>query len=324
MANIFDKLKFAGIEIGRVQSVDEMTLVPILGADRGNVAAPEALKFKSTATYGSMVFENTDPNRESIVPTNMMVRGKYAAQDHAMASSGVVMGGSSHRFDTACCIEQRQGGYLKGSDNEEDILPISLRKVLLTPSLRQAHSYSKLWEKISTWLRGLPLKERGGSAHLRYFYDTPDIKDALENFAAEFESVNNQIGAIIMFSGIPVGIEIMPSNAHWEAYWKMLIRGCYGAEMLRLKMLGKLKPSALIMPEIPADANPSQVKGILESFTHHLRMEVLPILESIEVKSQTQMSSDGTLRTKLINTTSGGGGDLIVQNDIPIYLSLVL
>jgi len=81
----------------------------------------------------------------------------------------------------------------------------------------------------------------------------------LEEFAAEFEPVEGQIGAIIMFSGVPVGIEIMPSEGHWETYWKHLIRGCYGAEMLRLKMIGKLKPSALILPEIPknADANRS-------------------------------------------------------------------
>jgi len=322
---IFDKLKFSGIEIGNVQSVDQMTVVPILGENRGEVAGPETLKFRRTTSYGTMVFENSDASLPGIVPANIMVRGK-GAQDHAMAGSGVVASHSSKSFNTACCIEETQGGFLHGAE-EEDVLPIALRKALLKPSLRQANSYGKLWSSIKNWLEGLPVQRSGyggNRGHLRYFYDTPEIKNALEDFAAEFEPVDGQIGAIIMFSGVPVGIEIMPSSEHWEAYWKLLIRGCYGAEMLRLKMLGKLKPSALILPDIPADATLDQVKKQLEDFTQHLRQEILPILESIDVKSQNQVSQDGSLRTTLVNTTSGGGGDLIEQGGVPVYLSLVL
>jgi hypothetical protein len=314
-------LNFTGIEIGRVQSVDEMTVVPILGANRGSVADPEHLKFQRTTDYGTMVFKNEDTNNPAIIPTNIMVRGK-GAQDHAMAGSGVVLKKSITSFNTACCIEQRQGGLLSGVE-EDDVLPIELRKALLQPKLRQTHSYSKLWGKIKGWLEGLRLG-RGSSAHLRYFYDTPKIKDALENFAAEFEPVDGQIGAIIMFSGVPVGIEIMPTNKHWEAYWKLLIRGCYGAEMIRMKMLGKLKPSALILPEIPEGSTPEQVSDLLEDFSLHLRKEVLPILESINVKSRKALSQDGSMSTTLVRTTSGGGGDLIEQNNVPVYVSLVL
>jgi len=321
--NIFNKLKFTGIEIGNVQSVNEMTVVPILGDNRGEIAGPEHLKFRTTSDYGTMVFDNDDTGMPAIVPSNMMVRGK-AGQDHAMAGSGVVQANASGSFDTACCIEQEQGGYLRGDKNEEDILPIALRKALVNPSLRQANSYSKLWGSIKTWLGGLPLTVKRNAAHLRYFYDTPEIKDALEQFAAEFEPVDGQIGAIIMFSGVPVGIEIMPSSEHWEAYWKYLLRGCYGAEMLRLKMLGKLQETALILPEIPEGASAEVVKKTLEDFGQHLRSEILPILESIDIKTQGIMSTDGSLRTTMLETTSGGGGDLIQQNNTPVYLSLVL
>jgi len=318
--SIFDTLKFGGIEIGNVQSVDEMTLVPILGDERGEVAKPSSLSFKQTTSYGTMVFENND-TKEAIIPSNMMVRGR-GAQDHAMAGSGVVLQKQSRSFDNACCIEESQGGFLSGAE-ETDVLPITLRKALLNQSIRSRNSYQKLWGKIRGWLEGLNLRSRHGG-HLRYFYDEPDVKKALEDFAAEFEPVDNQIGAIIMFSGVPVGIEIMPSNEHWEEYWKLLVRGCYGAEMIRLKMLGKLKPSTLIMPEIPKDADPSQVKQILESFTQHLRDDVLPLMENIEVKSQDVVGRDGSLQTNMLQTTSGGGGDLILQGNQPVYLSLVL
>lgn len=320
---IFKKLKFNGIDIGNVQSVGEMTMVPILGDDRGEVAGPEHLKFRSTTDYGTMVFENDD-TQPAIVPANMMVRGK-GAQDHAMATSGIVAAGRSTRFNTACCIEESQGGYLGSQGNEEDVLPVLLRRSLLQPSLRQAQSYSKLWSEIKKWLNGVPTESGRNSAHLRYFYDTPDIKEALEQFAAEFEPVDNQIGALIMFSGVPVGIEIMPTNEHWEAYWKLLIRGCYGAEMIRLKLLGKLKPSALIMPDLSQTSSPDDVKQVMENFALHLRQEVVPILETIDVKSQKLTNrSTGSLQTEFINTTSGGGGDLIKQGSTPIYLSLVL
>lgn len=320
--SIFKTLKFDNVDLGSIQSVDEMTIVPILGTERGNVAHPKNLTFKQTSSYGTMVFENTDPVNEAIIPANMMVRGK-SAQDHAMGGSGVVMKNHTRSFDNACCIEESQGGHLSSGGNEEDVLPITLRKVLLEPSIRSRNSYSKIWGSIKTWLRGMKTKNTG-AAHLRYFYDSPDVKQALEEFAAEFEPVENQIGAIIMFSGIPVGIEIMPSSEHWEAYWKLLIRGCYGAEMLRLKMLGKLKPSTLILPDIPKDANAEQVKKILEDFSQHLREEVLPLMENIEVKMDALTSREGTLETTLLHTSSGGGGDLIQQGDEPVYLSLVL
>ena len=320
MTNIFDKLKFTGIEIGSVQSVDEMSVVPILGGDRGNISDPEALSFVGTSEYGTMVFENEGDN-PAIVPTNMMARGPRA-QDHAMSSSGIVMKGRKS-FYSACCIEQTQGGHLTRENNELDVLPIQLRKDLVEETFRKASDYSKLWGKISDWLRGLPTNHRG-SAHLRYFYDTPDIKTALEDFASEFEPVDGQIGAIIMFCGVPVGIEIMPSSRHWEAYWKLLIRGCYGAELMRLKMLGKVKESALILPEIPAGSDPEKVEEIISNFSLHLRQNVLPILEKINIKSQKLFYKEGPMSTSLITTNGGGGGDLILQGSVPVYLSLVL
>lgn len=320
--SIFEKLKFTNIEIGSIQSVDEMTIVPILGAERGDVANPTNLVFQATSNYGTMVFENLDQDKDAIVPSNMMIRGR-SAQDHAMSGSGVVMKNTRRSFNNACCIEETQGGYLQSSGNDEDVLPVLLRRSLLDPAVRSNESYSKLWGKIKMWLEGIAMKNRG-AAHLRYFYDTPEIKEALEQFAAEFEPVDGQIGAIIMFSGVPVGIEIMPSVDHWETYWKHLIRGCYGAEMIRLKMIGKLKPSALILPEIPKNANPTEVRELLDKFSQHLRDEIVPLLDKIDIKTQQVLSADGSMQTTLLRTTSGGGGDLIKQDDQPVYLSLVL
>ena len=166
---------------------------------------------------------------------------------------------------------------------------------------------------------------RAGSdrAHIRDFYDEPSIKQALEDFAAAFEPIENQIGAVIMFAGIPVGIEIMPSSQHWEAYWKYLIRGCYGAEMIRLKVLGKIRPSALVLPEIPDGSTPEKVEEILGEFSEHIQKEILPLLKDIQINAQ-ELGQTGSLKTTLLHTDSGGGGDMIQENETPVYLSLVL
>ena len=324
MPSIFEQLGFSNLGIGEVQSVDEMMVIPIVGENRGAIAMPPALKFEQTRGYGNMVFTNSDQYNPAIVPANYMVRGKYAAQDHASCGAEIVPSKSTITIDTACCIEESQGGYLKDEGNIEDILPVKLRKVLLDYNKRTQKSYSKLWGDISKWLRGLKLGSGRSSAHLNYFYNTPEINQQLEQFAAEFEPVQNQLGAIVLFNGIPVGIEIMPTSEHWKAYWKQLIRGCYGAELIRSRMLNKNEPTALVLPDIPEGSTPEQVKEILSSFTKHLQEEILPILDAIEIKEAKNLSTKGNTSRILIQTKQGGGGDLVTQNNSPVYLSVVL
>ncbi len=116
--SIFEALGFSNLGIGAIQSEDEMTVVPIVGPSRGNIAGPESLSFSRTAGYGTMVFENKDASRPAIVPSNYMVRGK-SAQDHAMAGSGVVASRRSESFDNACCVESSQGGLLRNEEGNE-------------------------------------------------------------------------------------------------------------------------------------------------------------------------------------------------------------
>jgi len=320
MGSLFDILDFAGIGLGRVQSDDEMTVIPLVGGDRGNIARPSSLKFERTTGYGSMQFSNED-DKPAIVPSNMMVRGT-GGQDHAMSGCGIILAKSTKSFNDACCIEETQGGMLSAEGNDEDILPIELRKTLLNYGKRTQKGYSKLWNDIKDWLRGMNLGR--DSAHLRYFYDNKSIGQALEDFAASFEPIENQIGAVIMFNGIPVGIEIMPSADHWDAYWQHLLRGCYGAELLRMKKLGKITPSTLILPDIPEDASPAEVKELLTEFSDHLREEVIPALERISVSDNRRIGSiTSGLETRMVITDSGGG-DIILQDSKPIYISLVL
>lgn len=325
MASLLETLSFVKtLGVGEVQSDEEMTVIPLVGDRLGNVASPESLNFRRTTTYGTMQYDNVDRDRPAIIPANMMVRGK-SAQDHAMSGSGVVLAASERLFENACCIESSQGGYFSsGQKVDEDVLPVGLRKALLDPRLRAENAYDKLWGRIRTWLGGLRRVRAGDRAHLRDFFDEPDYKEALENFAAAFEPVEGQIGALIMFNGIPVGLEIMPSAEHWSAYWKWLIRGCYGSQLIKLKESGELPRSTMILPEIPSDADADQVKQIMTQFIDNIKMSIAPMLESIQVASQNRVDSSGNMITELIQTEGGGGGDIITQDSKPVYLSLVL
>jgi len=324
MTSLLDRLKFINeLEVGEPQSVDEMTVVPLIGDLRGKVAQPEALRFTRTTNYGRMEFRNTDKDDPAIIPANMMVRGK-SAQDHAMSGSGVVLAASDRLFENACCVEQTQGGLLGSQSIDIDVLPAELRKALLDPRKRDDPEYGKLWGSIKTWLRKFKHISSVSRAHIRDFFDNKNYKEALEEFAAEFEPVDRQIGALILFNGIPVGLEIMPSAQHWEAYWKWLIRGCYGSQLINMKESGELSRSTMILPNIPDNATDEQVKDIMTQFIDNIKMSIAPMLDSINFSDETQVDSVGNLTTELLQTDGGGGGDLITQDGEPVYLSLVL
>jgi hypothetical protein len=168
------------------------------------------------------------------------------------------------------------------------------------------------------------VRNTSGRAHLRDFFDQPDYKEALENFAAAFEPVEGQIGALILFGGVPVGLEIMPTQDHWEAYWKWLIRGCYGSQLIKLRESNELPRSTMVLPEIPENADADQVKEIMTAFINNIKLSIAPMLEQITVASQNQIDASGNMITELIRTNTGGGGDVITQDSKPVYLSLVL
>ena len=324
MSSLLDKLDFINkLELGDVQSDEEMTIIPLIGELRHHVAPPESLQFTRTTTYGSMEFRNTDQEEPAIIPSHMMVRGK-AAQDHAMSGSGIVLAASDRLFQNACCVEQTQGGLLHGQNLDTDVLPLELRKALLDPARRRDNEYGKLWGSIKTWLRKFNKFSTVSRAHIRDFFDDKDYKESLEEFAASFEPVDGQIGALIMFNGIPVGLEIMPSAEHWQAYWKWLIRGCYGSQLINMKESGELPRSTMILPNLSNETPDNKVEEIITEFINNIKLSMIPMLEGIEITNQTQVDSIGNLKTQLLRTNSGGGGDLITQDNEPVYLSLIL
>ena len=62
---------------------------------------------------------------------------------------------------------------------------------------------------------------------------------------------------------------------------------------------------------------------VVSNFISDIRTDILKKVESISVKNASKISTNADFETILIETHSGGG-DLITQDDTPVYLSLVV
>lgn len=213
-----------GCEVGRMQSVGLMQVIPLLSdlEDDRFVSATDARVY--TTAYGSLGFKNESP-RTLIVPSNAAYIVKQAAQDHAMTRAAVVPGNREHLFKDAMCIQASQGGTISKDVHKLRILPYLLRE----PAMRMQgkKDYAKLWGNIGSFNQALGA---GNASNLETFYRS--FARQLEEFVAEFENVPGQVGAIILVGGTVVGIERAPSREFWRRVWKPLIRDCYGSYTL--------------------------------------------------------------------------------------------
>lgn len=320
--NIFTILGFEDTEYGNIQSVDEMTILPILGEDKTkHLSDPSNVKFERTSDYGTMEFSNDDPEDDNygIMPSNTMVLSSSAAQDHAMVETGVVKSAGETVYENACCVQSSQGGYLSGGkENSFNVLPLNLRTKLLASAIRAKREYNKLWDSIGEWLGSVPGIQHG-SEHLEYFFEP--FEKELEDFASEFEPVENQIGAVVFFNGKVVGVEIMPSVRYWEYYWKWLIRGCYGAELLRRKKSGMIEASKLV-PQITS----GNIADDMEQFMRDIRTSTVNSVNALPVARVEKSSVSyrfNSLANKLITFDNKLGGDVLEENGQSVYASIV-
>jgi hypothetical protein len=233
----------AGCELGPVQSVGRMQVVPLL-ADPAPAAdefvAPPACRTATTA-YGTLVFDN--PHEQPLlVPCHAGFVVCQAAQDHAMAHAALVAGKSSAAFDTALCVQETQGGTIAAGEHAMVILPFPLREPAL--AVRDRRGYNRLWPAVRAFNAGVGLQ---AVANLAVFFG--HFAQELDRFVAEFESLDGQVGAVVLADGGVLGVERTPSVAYWETLWAPLLRGCYGAEMIRRQQIGApARPPATRVP----------------------------------------------------------------------------
>ncbi|MET7299375.1 DUF6569 family protein [Embleya sp. NPDC005575] len=216
----------AGCTLGRVQSVGRMQVLPLLGdtCDAPAVTLPTDL-WIGTSGYGTLTFVNHTPN-VALVPCHLAVIVEHSAQDHAMPRAALVEPSDRLAFDAAMCVQQTQSGLITEAAQPLAVLPLALRAAASASA--DADGYSRLWPAVQRFNASSGLAETGNLVlFLKHF------AVELERFVAEFECVEDQVGAVVLLDGEIAGIERAPSRAYWSAMWEPLIRFCYGAEAVR-------------------------------------------------------------------------------------------
>lgn len=212
-----------GTSIGRMQSVGQMDVIPVLAEeDDESLVAPD-LRI-GTTQYGRVDVTHLGA-RPTLVPPGAAWIVAKAAQDHAIGGGVFVKPGDTRRIN-GLCVQQTQPGLIQPDKHPMVILPLPLRLQAL--AVRHQKDYSQLWEPIGRFNETMDVASRG---NLSAFLDR--FKKELDQFVAEFELVPRQVGAIVLVGGEVVGVERAPSVAFWEALWQPLIRVCYGATALR-------------------------------------------------------------------------------------------
>lgn len=210
-----------GCEVGRIQTVGIMQMIPILSdIEETEYICPDQGIQVGTTSYGTMKFVNPT-NNIAIIPSNTAYIVNKQAQNHCMTTAGIVNKNSTKSYDNACCIQSSQGGTIPTGDYEQTIIPFSLREFAI--SQRNNKDFRKLWGSIEQLNNANGLRASG---HLELFYNA--FNNELNTFVAQFENVPKQIGAIVLINGVVVGVERVPNYKYWEMIWKPLIRDCYG------------------------------------------------------------------------------------------------
>jgi hypothetical protein len=224
-----------GCEVGRMQSVGVMQVIPLLSELEDERFVSPAQALVSTEEYGALVFRNPTPLL-LIVPCHVGYVVDAQAQDHAMTHAGFVPAEKRRRFDTAVCIQETEPGLIREDSYRMMVLPYPLREPAL--KVRHEDSYSRMWPAIGALNSEAGLGDEGNLVRF-----LSRFQRQLDQFVAEFECVPDQVGAIILIAGHVVGVERGPSRVYFASIWDALIRECYGSQAIRAtRQLGNELP----------------------------------------------------------------------------------
>ena len=304
---------------GRIQSVGYMQVIPLVSelSDDRFVSPVEGEAEVFTSNYGTLGFRNVT-ECVMIVPCHAGYVVKRAAQDHAMAHTGLIAGQTERSFDTAMCIQQTQGGCIGRGNYRMMILPYALREPAL--ETRKQQEYGRLWGAIGAFNRELGIE---GASHLEFFLK--QFQKELDVFVAEFECVPNQVGVIVLIDDMVIGIERAPSHDYWRSVWPCLIRECYGSLAIQV---ARSKGDATGLPAsrmpLPSDLGSLEelattIAEVAEQEDEHTRTVVRDLLDE-----PLALTVDETLSGLTVETLVPGRfvGQLVRDGERIVYASL--
>jgi hypothetical protein len=330
MAKITVQDILRGCKVGQIQTVGFMQVIPLIGeVTFDNYVAPRPGQVGNPG-YAVLSFDNRRSDEDMIVPMNLGVITKQRAQDHALTTAAFVKAKATEQLRTAVCIQQSQPGNIMASDdNRIIVLPATLREEAF--KMKGEGQLGRLWPSIQKLMKDAGVREPSGN--LVSFLN--EYNSQLEQFVAEFEPVENQVGAIILISGQVAGIERTPNVRYWNDVWTMLIRDCYGSLAIIEHRKHKGVPP---VPRTRVQLRPTRgktmaekladLKDALEEARKAEYEEVKRVVEAIletELPCTWDGKSSGTRRIEDVGGESQDRfvGQLFREGEAVVYASLV-
>jgi hypothetical protein len=187
----------------------------------------------SNQHYGHMQLENKSNDKDMIVAPQIAVMTSYAAQNHGMKKSAIVLANTANDYNDAGCVQGSRGGMIRG-DRENDVrfIPITIRELLLQGAGKEG--YTTIYPHLQTL--GTRTGVRTGN-YLDPYYTKYDPE--LQEFIAHFERPAKTIGVIVFVDGEIVAIDKFPSFTYTAQVWDLLVRDCYGSIAIESIQSGK-------------------------------------------------------------------------------------
>lgn len=304
-----------GYKAGVPQRVGIMTVIPVL-TDKPykEVGGAGDIVLERDEAYQTMYFKNKNSNI-SIIPHGFMFLTAEHAQDRVVNSAHLAKANAITRVDVDC-LQPSQGGHLQPGLKEWRLLPSALK--LAAWSRAGDNAYDSLWNDMRAYLTNAGVS--GGELIMFFKHYQKD----LDEFAAQFEPVENQVGAIIMFGSEIAGIELTPNYETWLEMWKPLLRDSYGADAIVLQQKGYKQANRplLNVDQIHSlDDLEGAVADLFEQNVQFAKDVVESVLQENVVAEQQEALDDLTLYNIESNTYKGQA----VQHgpEHYIYLSVV-
>lgn len=321
MMQIQELLRGYVVDKGNIQSVGNMTVIPIISdVEFTNVADVNEVTLKRDPQYNVLEFQNTGGSVGIALQGWCLIDREQHAQDRTIPYAHLIKAANS-KMIPANCVQAHQGGHFEASRVKQDsfmILPPSLRSIAFKKASYQNADTGALWDDLGKWIKGYDCHSNG----LQYFYS--QFEDKLEQFVAQFEPVEKQLGAIVLLNGNLVAIDVLPKYDSWKKCWRALIRDSYGAEAVRIATNdGSVDISPTM--DISSIESIDDLVNVYESSKVEFYNTVQSIVGSIvqlNVMFKTLERANELTMLKLDNEQFSGQGVLHGDNHF-VYLSLM-
>lgn len=302
-----------GCTVGRLQSVGQMAVIPILdgGEAQDDTYAPPNFE-AGTRGYGTVSARNTS-DRPTIMPTGAAFLTPEAAQDHAVPGASLFKGKEGKEITNSYCVQQTQGGLIPQKERDFAILPAALRVHAL--SHRKEGRYDAMWEHIRSFRAAYG---DSGAGNLVEFVKR--FEKELDQFVAEFELVEKQVGALVLVAGKVVGIERAPNVDFWRKVWNPLIRVCYGSLALKVGRENRALPET----RLPLTKKATSIDNLRDVLKAAQKASTKFTTKLVETLSSKELGTSAEPREPKILTVASQeyAGQVVSNKDRLVYASI--